>query len=116
MLIDPKQGVDYFVFEGMAHLDGGIIDEQELASQRLAELVLEMDRRYVRFKEKRVANIIEYNAKSTERKGFRWFGWYMTSSLNGCSSTSTKRRFRPWFSGSASRHVRPAVLPRFLFG
>lgn len=68
MLIDPKQGVDYFVFEGMAHLDGGIIDEQELASQRLAELVLEMDRRYVRFKEKRVANIIEYNAKSTEEE------------------------------------------------
>lgn len=66
VLIDPKQGVDYFAFEGMAHLDGGIIDEQQTASQRLAELVLEMDRRYVRFKEKRVANITEYNAKSPE--------------------------------------------------
>ena len=66
VLIDPKQGVDYFAFEGLAHLDGGIIDEQELASQRLAELVVEMDRRYVRFKERRVANITEYNAKAPE--------------------------------------------------
>jgi S-DNA-T family DNA segregation ATPase FtsK/SpoIIIE len=68
VLIDPKQGVDYFAFEGLAHLDGGIIDEQELASQRLAELVLEMDRRYMRFKEKRVANITGYNAKAPENE------------------------------------------------
>jgi S-DNA-T family DNA segregation ATPase FtsK/SpoIIIE len=66
VLIDPKQGVDYFAFEELPHLDGGIIDEQELASQRLAELVVEMDRRYVRFKEKRVANITEYNAKASD--------------------------------------------------
>ena len=37
-----------------------------MASQRLAELVVEMDRRYVRFKERRVANITEYNAKAPE--------------------------------------------------
>ncbi|MCK1440757.1 FtsK/SpoIIIE domain-containing protein [Bradyrhizobium sp. 15] len=68
VLIDPKQGVDYFAFEGLTHLDGGIIDEQEAASQRLAELVVEMDRRYVRFKERRVANITEYNAKVPENE------------------------------------------------
>jgi DNA segregation ATPase FtsK/SpoIIIE, S-DNA-T family len=45
ILIDPKQGVDYFAFESLPHLDGGIIDNQEVASHRLTELVTEMDRR-----------------------------------------------------------------------
>ena len=63
LLIDPKQGVDYFVFEDLPHLDGGIIDDQETASRRLSELVAEMDRRYVRFKEVRVPNLAAYNAK-----------------------------------------------------
>jgi S-DNA-T family DNA segregation ATPase FtsK/SpoIIIE len=64
VLIDPKQGVDYFAFEGLPHLDGGIIDDQEVASRRMADLISEMDRRYVRFKEKRVANLSEFNAKA----------------------------------------------------
>ena len=63
VLIDPKQGVDYFAFEDLPHLDGGIIDNQEPASRRLSELVAEMDRRYVRFKEVRVPNLDAYNAK-----------------------------------------------------
>ena len=63
LLIDPKQGVDYFAFEDLPHLDGGIIDDQETASRRLSELVAEMDRRYVRFKEVRVPNLAAYNAK-----------------------------------------------------
>ncbi len=65
LLIDPKQGVDYFVFEDLPHLEGGIIDDQETASHRLAELVAEMDRRYVCFKEIRVPNLAAYNAKVT---------------------------------------------------
>ena len=65
LLIDPKQGVDYFVFEELPHLEGGIIADQETASHRLAELVAEMDRRYVRFKEVRVPNLAAYNAKVT---------------------------------------------------
>lgn len=64
LLIDPKQGVDYFAFEDLPHLDGGIIDDQEIASNRLSELVAEMDRRYVRFKEARVPNLAAYNAKA----------------------------------------------------
>ena len=63
LLIDPKQGVDYFTFEDLPHMEGGIIDEQETASLRLSELVAEMDRRYVRFKEVRVPNLAAYNAK-----------------------------------------------------
>ena len=63
LLIDPKKGVDYFAFEDLPHLDGGIIDNQETASRRLSELVAEMDRRYVRFKEVRVPTLAAYNAK-----------------------------------------------------
>jgi S-DNA-T family DNA segregation ATPase FtsK/SpoIIIE len=65
LLIDPKQGVDYFAFEELPHLGGGIIDNQEIATQRLTELVGEMDGRYIRFKEARVANLAAYNAKVT---------------------------------------------------
>ena len=63
LLIDPKQGVDYFAFEHLPHLRGGIIDDQEMASSRLAELVAEMDRRYVRLREVRAPNLAAYNAK-----------------------------------------------------
>lgn len=63
VLIDPKQGVDYFAFEALPHLDGGIIDSQERATERLTELVGEMDRRYVLFRQARVPNLGAYNAK-----------------------------------------------------
>jgi DNA segregation ATPase FtsK/SpoIIIE, S-DNA-T family len=42
VLIDPKLGVDYFTFEGLPHLEGGIIDEQQRAVAKLGELVDEM--------------------------------------------------------------------------
>lgn len=63
VLIDPKQGVDYFVFEDLPHLDGGIIDNQGVATNRLTDLVAEMDRRYVRFRDARVPNLAAYNAR-----------------------------------------------------
>lgn len=63
VLIDPKQGVDYFAFDILPHLDGGIIDRQEDAIQKLDWLADEMDRRYGLFKEKRVSNLAAYNAK-----------------------------------------------------
>ena len=63
VLIDPKQGVDYFAFDALPHLDGGIIDDREVAAARLEALVAEMDRRYGLFKELRVANLAAYNAK-----------------------------------------------------
>lgn len=63
VLIDPKQGVDYFAFEGLPHLDGGIIDNQDVANERLTELVAEMDRRYGLFKVARVNNLAAYNQK-----------------------------------------------------
>ena len=75
VLIDPKLGVDYFAFEGLPHLEGGIIDEQERAVAKLGELVDEMARRYRVLKENKVANIFDLNAKpdATERLPLLWF-------------------------------------------
>lgn len=63
ILIDPKQGVDYFQFDTLPHLEGGVIDQQEQAMARLQALVTEMDERYRRFKQARAANITAYNQK-----------------------------------------------------
>lgn len=74
VLIDPKQGVDYFAFEGLPHLQGGIIDAQNTAIQKLNELVTEMNRRYTVLKENKVSNIFDLNKKptATERLPFLW--------------------------------------------
>lgn len=85
-LIDPKLGVDYFAFEGLPHLEGGIIDDQTQAIERLGALVNEMNRRYTVLRENRVSNIFDLNKKPnpTERLPFLWIihdefaEWMMT--------------------------------------
>ena len=73
-LVDPKQGVDYFAFEGLPHLDGGIIDQQEEALARIRRLVDEMDARYVRMRHARAANLRQYNMRvePVERLPMLW--------------------------------------------
>ncbi len=75
-IIDPKQGVDYQGLEGLPHLDGEIIVEQEAAVARLEALAEEMDARYRLFREAGggVANIAAFNRKaSAEQKlAVRW--------------------------------------------
>jgi len=66
LLIDPKQGVDYFQFEELPHLSGGLIVEEQQAVNRLETLVQEMDDRYKRFRAARANNITSYNKKSDE--------------------------------------------------
>ena len=63
LLIDPKQGVDYFQFEDLPHLGGGVITDDQQAIERLQSLVVEMDTRYSRFKQARANNITAYNKK-----------------------------------------------------
>lgn len=85
-LIDPKLGVDYFAFDGLPHLQGGIIEDQENAIHTLNKLVGEMDRRYMVLKENKVSNIFDLNKKPnpTERLPFLWIihdefaEWMMT--------------------------------------
>jgi S-DNA-T family DNA segregation ATPase FtsK/SpoIIIE len=74
ILIDPKQGVDYFPFDGTPHLMYGIIDSQEEALNKLQTLVGEMDRRYAKFKEARASNLDSYNRRAviSERLPVIW--------------------------------------------
>ena len=71
-LIDPKLGVDCFASDGLSHLEGGIIDDQQNAITKLGELVDEMNRRYGVLKENKVANIFDLRSKpdATERLPF----------------------------------------------
>ena len=99
VLIDPKQGVDYFAFDNLPHLEGGIIDDQERAVDRLEALVAEMDRRYSLFKAARVANLAAYNVKvgSKERLPAYWvvhdeFAEWMLTDEYRSSVTSTVGR------------------------
>jgi len=65
-IIDPKQGVDYFAFEDLPHLDGGIIDRQDAAIARIRALVEEMDSRYVRLRQARAQHLRAYNERVGE--------------------------------------------------
>lgn len=66
VLIDPKQGVDYYQFEHLPHLKGGIIDEQARASDELGALVEELDARYRKLRSARVTNLAAYNQRAPE--------------------------------------------------
>ena len=74
ILIDPKLGVDYFTFEGVPHLEDGIIDNQEKSIQKMGELVDEMNRRYGVLRANKVKNIFELHEKAdaTEHFPFLW--------------------------------------------
>lgn len=99
LLIDPKQGVDYFAFEDLPHLDGGIIDDQETAALRLGDLVNEMDGRYTLFKAARVPNLAEYNRKvaETDRLPVIWLihdefaEWMLTEDYKDAVSSVVQR-------------------------
>jgi S-DNA-T family DNA segregation ATPase FtsK/SpoIIIE len=73
-IIDPKLGVDYFGFEGLPHLEGGIVDTQAAAIGKLNSLVAEMERRYAVIRENRVSNVFDLSAKvdRTESLPFLW--------------------------------------------
>lgn len=67
-LIDPKYGVDYMHLADLPHLVEGIIDDQSKATQLLEELVVEMNERYLKFKEIRVNNLKDYNVKVSDEE------------------------------------------------
>ncbi|MCI0364954.1 MAG: hypothetical protein L0219_13835 [Phycisphaerales bacterium] len=99
VLIDPKLGVDYFAFEGLPHLQGGLIDSQDKAIHTLGELVEEMNRRYGVLKANKVSNIFDLNKKPTasERLPFLWCihdefaEWMMTEEYADAVSDTVSR-------------------------
>jgi S-DNA-T family DNA segregation ATPase FtsK/SpoIIIE len=99
ILIDPKQGVDYFAFDALPHLDGGVVDTQEAAVERLEWLVGEMERRYKLFRERRASNVANYNAKvpPEERLATYWVihdefaDWMLTDEYKAAVTSTVGR-------------------------
>jgi DNA segregation ATPase FtsK/SpoIIIE, S-DNA-T family len=99
VLIDPKLGVDYFSFDGLPHLSGGIIEDQEAAIQKLNQLIIEMDRRYAVLKQNRCSSIFDLNRKPnpTERFACLWVihdefaEWMMTDDYRDTVSNVVSR-------------------------
>jgi S-DNA-T family DNA segregation ATPase FtsK/SpoIIIE len=99
ILIDPKLGVDYFAFEHLPHIDGGLVETQQEAIVRLNELVIEMDRRYAVLRANKSANIFELNQKPnpTERLPCLWVihdefaEWMMTDDYSETVSNVVSR-------------------------
>ncbi len=75
-LIDPKQGVDYQILEGLPHLGGEIVVEQDKAIQKLEALAEEMDDRYRLFRASGagVRDLADYNRRVgvDQRLPVRW--------------------------------------------
>lgn len=99
VLIDPKQGVDYFLFDDLPHLRGGVITNAQQAIDCLKKLVVEMDARYSRFKQARANNITSYNRKvdATDRIPTIWLihdefaEWMMIDEYKEAVSTTVQR-------------------------
>ena len=99
VLVDPKHGVDYFQFEGLPHLTGGVITDDQQAIARLRSLVVEMDTRYAKLKDARANSITSYNAKvhETDRMPTIWLihdefaEWMMVDEYKEAVSTTVQR-------------------------
>ena len=63
ILIDPKMGVDYSALEDLPHMQEAIITTRERATEVLASLVEEMERRYQLFAAARARDLTTYNSK-----------------------------------------------------
>jgi S-DNA-T family DNA segregation ATPase FtsK/SpoIIIE len=75
-LIDPKQGVDFQLLEGLPHLESEIVVEQDKAIQRLEALAQEMDDRYRLFRTAGagIKDLTDYNRHvgADQRLPVRW--------------------------------------------
>ncbi|MHA3056589.1 FtsK/SpoIIIE domain-containing protein [Acinetobacter sp. ANC 5584] len=66
ILIDPKMGVDYAVFEDLPHMREPIITTKERSKEVLANLVEEMESRYQLFAQAKARDLATYNSKVAE--------------------------------------------------
>ncbi|MBU0626009.1 hypothetical protein KKG31_05270 [Patescibacteria group bacterium] len=62
LMVDPKQ-VELELYSGLPYMLAPIVFESEKALKLLKRTVAEMEKRYTLLREKRVKNIVEYNAK-----------------------------------------------------
>ena len=123
-LIDPKMGVDYFAFENLPHLQGGVIDDQETAINHLNQLLVEMNRRYQVLRQNKVSDIFSLNSKptATEHLSVLWVvhdefaEWMMTEEYkdtvtNVVSRLGVKARAAGIFLVFAAQRPDSLVMP-----
>jgi S-DNA-T family DNA segregation ATPase FtsK/SpoIIIE len=97
--IDPKMGVDYGSLEGLPHLVGGIIVEQDRAIIVLEQLIVEMDERYRRFASMKVPNLHAFNERVTAKERLpaifvvhdEFAEWMLTDEYKDSVSSTVKR-------------------------
>lgn len=124
ILIDPKMGVDYFAFENLPHLQGGVIDDQEAAIYHLNQLLVEMDRRYQVLRQNKVSDLFSLNSKptATEHLPVLWIihdefaEWMMTEEYkdtvtNVVSRLGVKARAAGLFLVFAAQRPDNLVMP-----
>ena len=124
ILIDPKMGVDYFAFENLPHLQGGVIDDQEAAIYHLNQLLVEMDRRYQVLRQNKVSDLFSLNSKptATEHLPILWIihdefaEWMMTEEYkdtvtNVVSRLGVKARAAGLFLVFAAQRPDNLVMP-----
>jgi len=70
LMVDPKQ-VELELYSGLPYMLAPIVFESEKALKLLKRTVNEMEVRYTLLREKRVKNIMEYNAKVIGEKMYR---------------------------------------------
>lgn len=70
LMVDPKQ-VELELYSGLPYMLAPIVFESEKALKLLKRTVAEMEKRYTLLREKRVKNIVEYNAKIIWEKMYR---------------------------------------------
>jgi len=123
-LIDPKQGVDYFAFEALPHLDGGVITSQDKALAHIDGLVHEMDRRYGLLRRQRAESLRKYNKKVSpkDRLPVLWVfhdefaEWMLTDSYktnvtNAVARLGVKARAAGIYLVFASQRPEAKVMP-----
>lgn len=68
-LIDPKQGLDYSLLQGLPQISGGVVTEQDKAAELLQAAVQEMKERMTAISGK-ASNVLQYNSLVPENERF----------------------------------------------
>ena len=66
ILIDPKGGAEFNPFNCLPHMLMNTITTKEESVKALQNLIVEMDNRYIKFAEKSVTKLVDYNALCTD--------------------------------------------------
>lgn len=73
IMIDPKGGLEFAMYNELPFLAQNIIDNPEKAQEVLKTVISEMERRYTLFKNSKVKKLAEYNSKKIDDEKLPYF-------------------------------------------